>query len=210
MSSNTYTSAHDDFIGVYPNATPKNVTVRLMELFEEANERGLTHKGLTGTAVDSSRKDSLDLSSTRITNELMSGFSGAIEAYFQSLIICHEQYVSRFPILKFPKTYMHGVYEFNIQRYSPPGQAYHAWHHEAPNPNVSDRVLAWMTYLNTVRYGGETEFKYLNRKIKPELGTTLIWPAGFTHTHRGLPAKHEEKLIITGWFRFAPPNTHQL
>ena len=43
-----------------------------------------------------------------------------------------------------------------------------------------------MTYLNTIKVGGETEFLYQKLKIKPKKGLTLIWPTDWTHTHRGL------------------------
>ena len=34
---------------------------------------------------------------------------------------------------------------------------------------------------------GETEFKYYDKKILPEVGKVLIYPAAYTHTHRGNP-----------------------
>jgi hypothetical protein len=42
-----------------------------------------------------------------------------------------------------------------------------------------------MTYLNDVTDGGETGFFYQDVKIKPQKGLTLIWPAIWTHTHKG-------------------------
>lgn len=91
---------------------------------------------------------------------------------------------------------------YNIQRYSP-GNHYSVWHCENNGEKpYSNRHLAFMTYLNTVDEGGETEFLYQNCKIKPKKGLTLIWPAYFTHTHRGLPAKTETKYVTTGWFTF--------
>lgn len=48
--------------------------------------------------------------------------------------------------------------------------------------------------------GRETEFQCLDVMATPEQGKTLIWPAGFTHTHRGRPAPDEVKFIITGSF----------
>ena len=88
---------------------------------------------------------------------------------------------------------------FNFQHYQP-GACYHVWHSEYPGPehNRPTRVLAFMTYLNDVNAGGETEFLYYKLKIQPRRGLTLMWPAGFTHTHRGCPTS-EEKLILTGW-----------
>jgi hypothetical protein len=56
-----------------------------------------------------------------------------------------------------------------------------------------------MLYLNDVEEGGETEFLYLKKRIKPQQNRLLIWPAGFTHTHRGNPPLSNNKYIITGW-----------
>ena len=62
------------------------------------------------------------------------------------------------------------------------------------------RVLAWMTYLKVPEEGGETEFLYQSKRIEPIVGRTLIWPAYFTHLHRGNPPLKGEKYYITGWF----------
>ena len=62
------------------------------------------------------------------------------------------------------------------------------------------RLLVYMTYLNTVKKGGHTEFLYQKLKIKPEKGLTLIWPADFTHTHRGNVVEEGDKYIATGWY----------
>ena len=70
------------------------------------------------------------------------------------------------------------------------------------------RHLVWMTYLNDVEEGGETEFYYQKLKVKPRKGLTLIWPVDWTHTHRGIVAPKEEKMILTGWFSFAQPQVN--
>ena len=38
--------------------------------------------------------------------------------------------------------------------------------------------------------------------VNAEQGKTLIWPADWTHTHRGVGSLTEEKYIITGWYSF--------
>ena len=89
---------------------------------------------------------------------------------------------------------------YNIQRYKPT-QGYHAWHCEKSSLKTSPRHLVWMTYLNNIEKGGETEWHYQNLKIKPEKGLTVIWPTDWTHTHRGHTTIDENKYIITGWYR---------
>ena len=54
-------------------------------------------------------------------------------------------------------------------------------------------------YLNTIEDGGETEFLYQGKRVKAEQGKLLIWPAGFTHVHRGNPPLKESKYILTSW-----------
>jgi len=61
-----------------------------------------------------------------------------------------------------------------------------------------------MLYLNTVSEGGETEFLYLHRRIKPLQGRLLIFPASFTHTHRGNPPLSGDKYILTSWLEEFP------
>ena len=59
-----------------------------------------------------------------------------------------------------------------------------------------------MTYLNNVNDGGETQWKYQKIETKPVQGDTVIWPADWTHTHKGCVSKTETKYIITGWYSF--------
>lgn len=91
----------------------------------------------------------------------------------------------------------------NIQYY-PKGGGFHHWHCERSNaqmPGVT-RNLVYMTYLNDIEEGGETEFYFQKLKVKPEKGLTLIWGVDWTFTHHGLPAPNEEKYIITGWLNY--------
>ena len=56
--------------------------------------------------------------------------------------------------------------------------------------------------FNVAFFQGETEFLHQKIKAKPRKGLTLIWPADWTHVHRGIVSASEEKYIITGWFDF--------
>ena len=86
---------------------------------------------------------------------------------------------------------------FNIQRY-PPGGGYKGWHFERGNHRENrERHLVWMTFLTDNADGG-TEFQYQDVYIPAVKGKTVIWPAEWTHTHRGRVCD-TEKTIITGW-----------
>ena len=83
------------------------------------------------------------------------------------------------------------------------GGGYHQWHHEQGNKGTGNRGLVYMLYLNTLpkEANGETEFLVQQRRINPVENTMLLWPASFTHTHRGNPVYgNNSKYIVTGWF----------
>ena len=90
---------------------------------------------------------------------------------------------------------------FKIQKYFP-SDGYFVYHCESSGLQNSNRVLAWMIYLNDVTDGGHTEFLNQKKKYQPRAGDVLLWPAYFTHTHRGIPSKSQIKYIATGWFIF--------
>jgi len=90
---------------------------------------------------------------------------------------------------------------YNIQRYKP-GEGYFGLHYERTGPLSSLRHLTFMTYLNNVKNGGETEFIYQKLKVKPETGLTLIWGSDWNFTHRGITSKTETKYITTGWYTY--------
>ena len=68
--------------------------------------------------------------------------------------------------------------------------------------NIADRCFAWMIYLNTIKDGGGTEFIHQNFTTNPIAGDMYIWPAGWTHMHRGVNAPNENKYTITGWCNY--------
>ena len=46
------------------------------------------------------------------------------------------------------------------------------------------------------------KFLHQNITTPAKKGLTLIWPAFWTHTHRGVISKTKEKYIVTGWINF--------
>jgi translation initiation factor 2 beta subunit (eIF-2beta)/eIF-5 len=91
----------------------------------------------------------------------------------------------------------------NIQHYKPT-EGFYKWHCErigSQQPSAS-RHLVFMTYLNDVTEDGETEFYYQEVKFQPKKGLTAIWPADWTHTHRGIASMTQDKYIVTGWYNF--------
>ena len=119
-----------------------------------------------------------------------------VKAYFKFLHECFINYVERYSI-EFSGPIFNDVFKIHKVRKT---EGYHQWHYERGAPIGLDRLLAYMTYLETPKKGGETEFLHQSLRIEPIVGRTLIWPAGFTHMHRGNPPLDGEKMYITGWF----------
>lgn len=94
------------------------------------------------------------------------------------------------------------------QKYTRGEGGYPYWHSEVyPQKGANEslhRILLFMFYLNDVEEGGETEFFYQKKKIKPRMGDMVIAPGYFTHTHRGCVPISNDKYILTSWVLFNP------
>lgn len=118
---------------------------------------------------------------------------------------CLELYIKRFPFVNGFDPWT--IKEKVMVQYYELGGGFYNWHTERDSLvfPICARHLVFMTYLNDVNVGGETEFFHQNLKIKPEKSLTLFWPADWTHTHRGIPSNEEEKYIVTGWYSYDSP-----
>tara|TARA_E500000331_G_scaffold278918_1_gene271885 strand:+ start:250 stop:810 length:561 start_codon:yes stop_codon:yes gene_type:complete len=179
------TFAHENFIREYYTGDT-SLTQSLINYHHENIEyKGL---GYTGSGVDPKIKNSIDVTFFNNSHNVI------IEEYFKFLNLCLTEYVEHFNLTGKYKTANE-----NLISYFPENDGgFHDWHYER-NTKVSRRELVFMTYLNNVFEGGETLFKYQNKTFRPEEGITLIWPAGFTHVHKGNKSP-QEKYIVTGWF----------
>ena len=187
----------ENFIGVFEEAFTKEYCDSVIKYFEDMNRAGF--------AIDRQQqgasklmKDDLQLyvhSSVNLNyaNDLIEPFNSVFWGQL------YAQYVNTFSILK--DYAPHTNYAFKIQKTNV-GQGYHTWHAENSTRETANRILAWTLYLNDVDEGGETEFLYYPKRIKPKAGTLILWPAAFTHTHRGNPPISNTKYIITGWVEF--------
>jgi len=110
------------------------------------------------------------------------------------------QYQQRFGMLTILP--LHTIDGVKIQK-TEPGEGYHVWHCEQVPPNIN-RLLVYTISLNDVEEGGETEFLYQHFRLKQKKGSLTIFPAGFTHTHRGNPPLSGTKYIMTGWISYVP------
>lgn len=171
----------------------------LLNVYKKAPDR-FKNPGIQQGKVASKKSTDLVLKPTNERNTPVVG------QYISFLEQCLDDYLNEFEVLKYNNN-LKLIETFNIQHYNP-GEGFYDWHCEFV-PGIApynDRVLVWMTYLNTVEDAG-TIFPYQQMQTKAVKGLTLIWPAHFTHTHKGQINNELEKTIITGWFSHDRDNT---
>tara|TARA_R100001463_G_scaffold2822_10_gene11735 strand:+ start:2038 stop:2718 length:681 start_codon:yes stop_codon:yes gene_type:complete len=80
------------------------------------------------------------------------------------------------------------------------GEGFYNWHMDlGPSVRASARILVCMFYLNDVEEGGETAFYHQNMESKPTKGSLVIFPADWTHLHRGNMPISNTKYICNFW-----------
>ncbi|MDP6473927.1 MAG: 2OG-Fe(II) oxygenase [Alphaproteobacteria bacterium] len=171
---------------------------RLIGGFHAAKELGLTHPGMSARGLDKSWKDSEDVSISCLP---LDDYGDIVHDYFAHVMASHSLYLEEFPELARHGAKVGFLDPPQIQHYEP-GGAFYGDHYESSGLDISHRVLAFLTSLNDIKDGGGTEFIDQKVTFPPERGVTKIWPAGFTHTHHGVPAPDEHKYIITGWLSY--------
>jgi hypothetical protein len=123
------------------------------------------------------------------------------EEYCGDLINTLSHYTEKYPMAH-EQLQPWGFTRPRLQCYKP-NDAYNVSHCENDgHPDHIKRHLAFMTYLTTIDDGGGTEFVQQGVTTPSHAGLTLIWPAGWTHYHKGIVAPKDSKYIITGWCCF--------
>ena len=122
----------------------------LINLFEKSKDKTI---GKTRDGIDKNIKDSLDLGIhiNQINNNKI------LQEYFDEFVKCLNIYKNKYKFCNENVANWGIEQKFNIQKYKP-DQAYHHWHSETSCIESGKRHLGFMTYLNDVNKGGETEW----------------------------------------------------
>lgn len=182
-------SIYKDFIGIYENAFPKEYCQYLIDIGK---------KNIAKAKVRESNpfyNEDLNFNLALYLNEK------DIKFFHKTITnIINNFWSNKYQCLSVIASKGYNVTDFKYQ-ITNPSQGYHIWHSEY-DYNISETRLrwgVWTFYLNDIEEGGETEFLYQSLRIKPKQGTLCLFPAYYTHTHRGNPPLKETKHIITGW-----------
>lgn len=185
---------HNQFIGIYENVLSEEDCKNIIKLFENDLKNIVDVEG--DTQFLKGKMERFDYqkgyASSNTSNQIVSTINSVLDK-------CIQLYAEEFWIVKDLKA---TSLEIKLQK-TPPRGGYHVWHCEQSQGDSKSitRVLAWSVYLNDIPSGeGETEFLWQGLRVQPKVGTVSIFPASFTHTHRGNPVYSCDKYIATGWY----------
>lgn len=195
-------SNYTNFIGMYRNVYPDYFCQHIIDEFERFHSKGMCGNRQDSEGITKTRKQDQFLF-LNLKNHVFSDFQGeSTESLFLSgLQACFDDYTLEYDSLKDADLKCTSI---KVQK-TDPGGGYHIWHAEQNNGQSANRGLVYSLYLNTLDddCAGETEFLYQKLRIPPKENSMVIWPAAFTHTHRGnLVHGIKSKYIITGWFYY--------
>lgn len=194
---------HKDFIGYYRNLYPTGYCQHLIEEFDRLQEGGAGSNRQQSENAKRHFKDDHQIM-INLKNHSLKPFNNkdSCDLFFDGLQACYDDYSDKYSILR-DNGHLRATC-MKMQK-TPPGGGYHIWHGEQGPKDQASRVLVYMVYLNSFEdnEGGETEFLYQRTRVKPEENLMLLWPASYTHAHRGNPVLAEKyKYIVTGWFYY--------
>ena len=180
------------YIEIYDNAFNKKECDILIDQFEKSSPR----PGLTGLGYAPDIKRCLQLDGSSFSN------GSIISNIVRPILIKYlDKYGQRYSNL-LGRTLPWEYYdEYAFQKYETEDDGYKEWHCEHGYDEASLRIMAWMFYLNDAKCG--TEFVQYPT-VRAKMGRCVIWPADWTHVHKGVTPNKGLKYIITGWASFIP------
>ena len=186
--------SNSDYFGIYDNALSKKECEILINQFKKSpqQEGSVWSHSQSRSILRPDVKKAIELVGTKFSN-------GSIISCIirEQLIKSIEKYKKEYPQLVHSIKWKYDD-DYNFQKYETEEDGFKAWHCEHNSGEGSTRILAWMFYLNDAKSG--TEFRNYPT-VRAKMGRCVIWPAFWTHVHRGVPNKGL-KYIVTGWISF--------
>lgn len=193
---------HKDHISIFDDVVEKEICDKIIELYDLYDS---VHGSMKSNDYGES-EGSLMRHDTSIfcTKDLFP----QIRNYINEVVYnCFDEYKKEFFQVE---TVSIDFDEVKLQR-TPIRGGFHNWHAEVGDLSTIERCMVWMIYLNDVPENeGETEFLWQKVRIQPKAGRVVLWPAFFTHVHRGNPVYTHSKYIATGWGIYADEHMDEI
>jgi hypothetical protein len=192
---------HDNFVGIYDGVFSSEFCQNLINHFEWCQSNNRTYGRIEAQHLKDDQAVNLNPTSP---NEL-SFISANIPAFIGEFSTgfwdtCYADYRKAYSVID--QSSQHTIFTYKVQK-TLPGGGYHIWHCEDAAKEHMNRLGVYILYLNDVDEGGETEFLYLHKRVKPKRGRLVIFPPNYPWAHRGNPPLSGVKYILTGWTEFS-------
>jgi len=220
-----------DFIEIYPNTLTTDFCQQFISSFEQSpyKNEGRTGGGVDITKKVSEDiylnqhpefQQQLSIITQACTSKIIDYMSKYYFSLISSIALTVEHPVTKEPVKLTSENfeeigkpnivnlvkYLFRLSPMNAQKYHKNVGNYNYWHSEiypqTGNNDALHRIFLFLIYLNDVEEGGETDFYYQNKSIKPKAGSMVIAPCGFTHTHRGNVPVSSDKYVLASWVSF--------
>jgi len=200
-------TSQDTLIRVYKNAYTDEFCDKTIDVWEQLTKTALEDGEHAWSDVGFRRDKAIfmDEWSKDTTEAEVKLRSEVATGVFERLTPIVDTYLKDVGIFKEVYCRPHNV---KVQKYDHTrGGGYYQFHSEqSEGDSYISRLLTYTVYLNDVPEGeGETEFLNQGFRYQPSKGDLVIFPAFFTHTHRGNPVYTTDKYIATGWMLWALP-----
>jgi hypothetical protein len=190
----------ENFILEYDDFAGEDFCQKTIEYYKNMEKAGFVGNRVN---LEQRKKHTIDNSYTALTgsNAIKLDYVQNISSLFLENFWnkAYKIYSEKYSVLT--SSAQHQIYGVKLQNINI-GEGYHIWHYETSSREFSERLLTFILYLNDVEEGGETEFLYYPKRVKAKKGKLILFPGGFTHTHRGNPPISNEKYILNGWVEF--------
>lgn len=186
------------YLRIYKQVLDLSICQEIIDKFEKDDRK---HPGNTAAGYQPDIKQCTDLHTS------LPGWENYDRTLFKVINLTYNQYCKDCPNIEYAiNDYPIIDTGYQIQKYEPNNKDQFDWHIDN-NRNCTSRILAAIVYLNTIKEGGETEFKLNDSKpylIKPEAGTIVWFPPTFQFPHRGKITISGPKYIITTFIVYKP------
>lgn len=192
------TSQYTNFIGMYQDVFPDGFCNHLINEFERLLVSGAcSNRQDEENVLKAKKEDHFHFLNLKYNSITPFNQNESVHVFLEGLQKCFDEYLNEYDILRERSLRCTHI---KMQK-TDPGAGYHVWHFEQGADHDAGRCLVFIAYLNDIEDAGETEFLYQRLRIPPKENSMVIWPAGFTHTHRGnVVHGNKSKYIVTGWF----------
>ena len=192
-----------DFIATFPAAFNKRLCSRIIDAHTELNKLQETVPGRVNGRSGQPEILKAAKNSTDVELGAYHSYRDLLYEVNNEMQVCYDAYQTQYWQIN---EYLarHSITAWQIQHYDHRDRGgYHYFHIENSGVSNMRRVMAYIVYLNDIDVGGETEFLNQAVRVQPRVGTVCIFPAYFTHVHRGNPVlSAQDKYILTGWFEY--------